>query len=289
VVVCCRDRPELLAEALPAVQQQLRDGDILVVVDSASRTSQVQEVARAAGVDVRRLSLPGLSRARNVGWRAVGAEVVLFTDDDCRPLPGWRDAAVAAFADPSVGAAWGSVVADRESGVPLSVGLDELPELSADSDLSMTGHGACMAFRRSALEALGGFDELLGAGGTFRAGEDKDGFWRVHELGLRVVAVPTMAVTHVVHRDDRQALRVMHGYGMGAGVVARKRSLQDEDGHLLRDELWRHGMLPAYHWGRQRRFAAAAGALGRGAGVLRGWWSTRGWVVRDGHLVPPGA
>lgn len=287
VVVCCRDRAALLAEALPTISAELAPGDDLLVVDSASVTGQVGRAAQAGGALVHRADVPGLSRARNVGWRATQADLLLFTDDDCRPLPGWRAAAVAAFADPAVGALWGTVVADRDSPIPLSVGLDDLAELDLDADLSMAGHGACMAFRRTALEAIGGFDDLLGAGGRFRAGEDKDGFWRVQRAGWRVVAAPGMAVTHVVHRDERQARTVMQGYGVGTGALLVKRRALGDPRPLLRQELWRHGALPAYHWSRQRRFAAASGALARSVGVLQGWWTTRHWEVREGHLVAP--
>lgn len=287
VVVCCRDRAELLAEALPTIGAELARADELVVVDSASVSADVGQAAEAAGATLHRALEPGLSRARNMGWRAAHAELLLFTDDDCRPLPGWRSAAVAAFADPAVGAVWGTVVADRDSPIPLSVGLDDLAELDADADLSRAGHGACMAFRRTALESIGGFDDLLGAGGRFRAGEDKDGFWRVHRAGWRVVAAPGMAVTHVVHRDERQARKVMQGYGVGTGALVVKRRALGDPRPLLRQELWRHGALPTYYWSKQRRFAAASGALARSVGVLQGWWTTRRWEVREGHLVDP--
>lgn len=289
VVMCCRDRPALLAAALPTVREQLRRGDQLIVVDSASTTAEVPEVARQAGATVLREDEPGLSRARNVGWSARSEEVVLFTDDDCRPLPGWLDAAVEALSAPGVGAVWGSVLPDRDSPIPLSVGLGGLGELTSASDLSQAGHGACMAFRRTALSSIGGFDELLGAGGVFRAGEDKDALWRIHRAGWRVLAAPAMAVTHVVHRGEKEARHVMHGYGVGTGALVRKRRALGDDGPLLREELWRHGLLPALRWTKQGRYAAASGALARSGGVLRGWWATRGWEVVDGHLVQPPA
>lgn len=289
VIVCTRDRTALLAGALPAVAGALRPGDELIVVDSASTGHDVRPMVERAGGRYLRVDEPGLSRARNAGWRAATHAVLLCTDDDCLPLPGWRDAAVRALAADRVGAVWGSVVADRDSGVPLSVGLSSLVELRADSDLSMAGHGACMGFRREALEAVGGFDVLLGAGGRFRAGEDKDAFDRLRRRGWRVVAAPDMAVTHVVHREDRQARRVMHGYGIGAGVIVRKRSRAgDGGGRLLVTELWVHGLLSAAYYAKHGQLAAASAALARASGVLRGWAAVRGWPVVAGHLQDRG-
>ncbi|MCW2600415.1 MAG: glycosyltransferase family 2 protein [Frankiales bacterium] len=287
MVICCRDRAELLADAVPAVLAELGPDDELLVVDSASLDSDVAVVARAAGARVLRCEEPGASRARNAGWRATSAAVVLFTDDDCRPLPGWRDAAVKALAAPETGAVWGQVLADRETGIALSVGAFTPFEVTDDSDLSETGHGAAMAFRRSALEAVGGFDISLGAGARFGGAEDKDAFWRVHRAGFGARSVPEMAVTHVVHRDESQARRVMLSYGIGAGVLAWKRARLGDRRPLVRSELWRHGLLPAVRWARRGRYAAATGALVRAVGVLCGWWQVRTWSVVDGHLVPP--
>lgn len=287
VVICCRDRADLLADALPAVLAELAAEDELLVVDSASVDPRVGAVARAAGARVLRCEEPGASRARNAGWQATDRALVLFTDDDCRPLPGWRDAAAKALAEPGTGAVWGQVLADRETGIALSVGAFTSFELTSDSDLSETGHGADMAFCRSALEAVGGFDVWLGAGARFGGAEDKDAFWRVHRAGWGARSVPGMAVTHVVHRDQAQARRVVLSYGVGAGVLSWKRARLGDRRWLVLGELWRHGLLPAARWAKSGRYAAATGALVRGAGVLLGWWRVRAWSVVDGHLVPP--
>lgn len=52
--------------------------------------------------------------------------------------------------------------------------------------------GACFLVRRSAFEALGGFDE-----GYFMFAEDLDLCFRAHELGFGIGAVPEAVVTHV--------------------------------------------------------------------------------------------
>jgi GT2 family glycosyltransferase len=286
VVICCRDRAALLEQALVAVRAALEPGDELVVVDSGSTDPEVRAVAERAGATVVVHPRPGLSRARNAGWRATTHEVVAFTDDDCLPAAGWRRDVLDAFADDSVGAAWGDVVADRGSEVPLSSGHVGPRELTREVPLSSVGHGASMAFRRSALEDVGGFDELLGAGGLFRAGEDKDALWRVLGAGWRVVAAPGMAVTHVVHRETAEAIRVMKGYGVGAGAVTRKRVGDVPLRQLLQEELWVHGLQPTLRQAKAREWPGAQATAVRTVGMLQGWWRARRLRVVEGHLVP---
>jgi len=80
------------------------------------------------------------------------------------------------------------------------------------------GSGANMAFRRSALEAIGGFDGALGAGTKARGGDDLAAFAEVVLAGATLVYQPDAVVRHR-HRSDLESVRRMAtGYGVGLGA-----------------------------------------------------------------------
>jgi cellulose synthase/poly-beta-1,6-N-acetylglucosamine synthase-like glycosyltransferase len=170
-IVCSRDGGDHLTETLAGIRHALGPADAALVIDSASSTDSVATAAHAAGIDCLRLSLPGLSRARNAGVRSAETEIVAFTDDDCRPDPDWLERVRAHFADPNVAFVTGRVAASRDVAAGASV-LErrELVRYSGAQDPYGIGHGANMAFRRSVLLELGGFDEKLGAGTELRSG-----------------------------------------------------------------------------------------------------------------------
>lgn len=285
LIICCRDRAELLAGALAAALAALRPQDELLVVDSASYDSTVADVARRHGVRVVRCEQPGLSRARNAGWRSTDRPFLLFTDDDCRLEPAAVRAAASALQHAGTGVVWGRVVADGDDRRSLSVTAEGEPtEFDGSGDLSATGHGAAMAFRREVLETLSGFDEALGAGGRFRAGEDKDAFWRAVKAGWRVRAEPLLQATHVTWRAQGEALRTLYGYGYGAGAVATKRRRVAGEREVL-GELWRHGLLPAARFARRGRLGDSAGAVVRALGCVNGAWQARRVPLERDHLV----
>ena len=291
VVVCSRDRAALLAESLAAIRAVLRDGDELVVVDSASVDEGVASTAAAAGARVVRVDTPGLGLARNAGWRASAGPVVVFTDDDCRPEPGWLEAATQALSEDGVGAVWGRVAdgPDGPGGLALSTTNVGAPvEGSLGADLSALGHGANMAFRREVLAQLGGFDPMLGVGSSLPAGEDKDAFWRAMRAGWRVRLAPAMVVTHVRWRDDREAVRQMFRYGVGAGAVVAKRRRLSGDRGLVAGELWRHGALPALRAARHGRGAESGAALSRAAGFVVGLVKAGRLPIDADHFSHPG-
>jgi GT2 family glycosyltransferase len=279
VVVCCRDRPGLLESTVAAVAASLRPVDELCVVDSASADDGVRRVGEAAGAIVVRCELPGASRARNAGVAATRAPIVAFTDDDCVPAPGWAAAMAAAFAArPEVGFVTGQVRPDVEDGSPLSVIVDTEPRrFTHPVDPAPMGHGANMAVRRAAFEAVGGFDEVLGAGGRLRASEEKDLFWRLLRAGWEGRYDPEPVVTHRQWRSRRAALVTELRYGVGGGAFAAKVARLDGGAgrRMLLDRLWAHGVAQAWRDLRNGFEAGAAADLARAAGTLAG--AARGW------------
>lgn len=274
VVVCSRDRAEFLREALRAVTATLRPEDELIVVDSASVDAGVAVVAAESGAHVLRASAPGLGRARNVGWRAATRPVIAFTDDDCAPTADWTEQTERAFADPTVGFAFGQVVAAEGEGEPLSTLASDVPRrIEPGGSARGLGHGANLACRRSALEQVNGFDDRLGAGAPFPAAEDSDVARRLLASGWAGLFVPASVVAHRQWRGRAPALRVMYRYGVGAGAAAAK-AARDGDRDAVRQEVWDEGLrMSVRHLRAGYQFGAVAcllRAAGAAVGVARG-------------------
>jgi len=270
VVVCSRDRADMLRAALATVRSAMRPQDELVVVDSASVDTAVSVIAAEAGARVVRADRPGLGRARNLGWRAATMPVVAFTDDDCAPAPDWTARVAAIFADASVGVAFGQVVGEG-SGAALSTKVSDQPRrVDPGGSVDGLGHGANLAARRTALEAVGGFDDELGAGGRFPAAEDSDLAYRLVRAGWSAVFDPASVVTHRKWRGRAPALRVMYRYGVGAGAAAVKAGRLGDHSHRLRREIWDEGVRMAGRHLRNRYEFGVAACLARALGATVG-------------------
>lgn len=192
VVMATYNRARDLERALTAIADQRTTRPIeCIVVDDAS-TDETSEIlhrwtaSHVLAVRVeRRASNGGPAAARNLGWRLAHGGVVAFTDDDCRPEPGWLDALVEPIAAGAADVTTGRVVPDPD---------DEIRSLWVHTfsfDGELPAFATCnAAYRRSTLESVGGFDE------SFRAGEDVDLGHRALATGARHRHVSGAVVRH---------------------------------------------------------------------------------------------
>jgi hypothetical protein len=220
IVVCTRDRPEMLEAALAALVATVDDCVDIIVVDSASRDSRTRQVVEKTRARYVRSAIAGLSIARNVGLRATDRRFIAYTDDDCVPMQGWAEQLVAGFTDQRVAAVSGRMLDHTLAHTIDSLGTSRTfttPVEGLDA-----GHGAVMAFRREALLDINGFDEVLGAGRVLAGAEELDAFVRLIRAGHSVVNNPASVVMHANTREDQDYAKLHRGYGRGLGAMAGK-------------------------------------------------------------------
>jgi GT2 family glycosyltransferase len=197
VVVATHNRPDGLRRCMTALAaQDLPPAEIILVDDGSTPPAKVPpELAGGAVTLLRNERAGGPAAARNRGWRATTSDYVLFTDDDCRPSPGWV-AAMAAGAAPDA-VLVGRTLPDPADG-PEASPLDRSMHVESCDGSFPTCN---IAYPRALLERLGGFDE------TFRSpyGEDTDLGQRALAAGGRGAYVPEALVHHAVHHQTLRA------------------------------------------------------------------------------------
>ncbi|MBO8193617.1 glycosyltransferase [Streptomyces oryzae] len=286
VVIPTLGRPSLagtlraLAEAGPPRPRRIvlvddrpgRACDPLPVQVPGSLASLV-EVVTGAGA--------GPAAARNVGWRAAEEEWIAFLDDDVLPGEHWtrRLAADLAAAGPAAAGSQGRIT------VPL-------PGHRAPTDWERNTAGlagarwitADMAYRRTALEAVGGFDERFRR--AFR--EDADLALRLLDEGWQLV------------RGRRHTVHPVRPAGRWVSVRAQRGNADDVlMTRIHGPDWWRRAGATRGRLPRHAAVTAAAGAaLGtlaaghrRAAAVLGGLWllGTAEFLharLRPGPLTP---
>lgn len=252
VVICTRDRARQVAGVLDALEAQTRTGHEVLVVDQ-TQPPDAALAARASSDPRLAIALDdgaGLSRARNLAWRQLASEWVVYLDDDCRPEPDWA----AALHEVLARAGRADLVSGHVSGGPPPANVDYL-EVTAfpvveESIVSgrwtapwKAGVGVCMAVRRSAVHRLDGWDERLGVGsaGPFGAAEDMDFNYRLLRKGGQALLTPTVRAWHEQWRPAAELAPLYERYMRGwCGFAMKHLRCGDVAGGLW---LWSMGAV----------------------------------------------
>ncbi len=175
VVIAARNEADAIDACLSALaaQSYAADRTEVVVVDDRSSDDTVARACRWAD------RIPGLrvlsvSRTRRrcpkknaleLGIRAGTGELILTTDADCRPPPGWMDATARAF-EPDVGMVLGHAPLLPKSGMLgglLALQAFVVSALGAGSagvGFPLTCSGRNLSYRRTAFDEVDGFDGI---------------------------------------------------------------------------------------------------------------------------------
>lgn len=238
VCVATYNRAASLERLLRSLEQQ--GIDEVVVHDDASTDGTPEVLSRYDVVVLRSPANVGPAAGRNRAWRAATGDLVLFTDDDCVPQPGWAEAHVAA-------AATSRITVGRVGPDPAQ--QDLLGPFSRTMVVESTAAFATcnIGYPRALLEETGGFDE----GYRRAAGEDTDLGLRAVELGAEAVFVPDA----LVHHDVRPSSWV--------AALKETRKWVDVPRFAARHEPI-EGVLHSHRWWRQTHPVAVLA----GAGVV---------------------
>jgi glycosyltransferase involved in cell wall biosynthesis len=171
VVIPTRNRPTLLSSCVGAITSQATEYEYEIVIANDGDVPVPRQLAADPRVVVVEASRRGPAAARNTGIAASSGEIILLTDDDVLPQPGWLNIAVKRLeAEPSLAGVLGRVFCEP---------FDALHEYAVESD-GLGSYLTCnAAYRRWALEAVGGFDEAF----PFPHCEDRDIGYRIAAIG----------------------------------------------------------------------------------------------------------
>jgi GT2 family glycosyltransferase len=243
VVICAYNAASTLEDNLSSLAQLDYPNYEVIVVNDGS-TDKTPEIA--SRYPFRMISVPngGLSAARNLGLNAATGEIVAYTDADTRVDRHWLSHLVQPFIETDVAGVGGpNVVPSDDSWVAQCVARSPGGPVHVMIDNTTAEHipGCNMAFRKSALDSISGFDPTY-----TKAGDDVDICWRLQERGLRLGFAPGALVWHHHRASVKAYFRQQVGYGEGESFLQHRHTDRfNSRGHVR----WAgriYSPLPAY-------------------------------------------
>ncbi len=219
VVVCSLNGARTIRDALEGLQKLDYPNYEVIVVNDGS-TDGTPDIAVEYDVTLISTENRGLSAARNTGMEMATGEIVAYIDDDAYPDPHWLKYLATTFmttsyvgvGGPNLAPPGDGLVADCVANAPGG------PTHVLISDEEAEHIPGCnKAFRKSALQAIGGFDPRFRA-----AGDDVDVCWRLQEKGWKIGFNPAAVVWHHCRNSVKTYWKQQQGYGKAEALLEQK-------------------------------------------------------------------
>jgi O-antigen biosynthesis protein len=259
VVVCSHNGERTIRDCLEGLLRLHYPNFEVIVVDDGSTDSSADIVQE---YDFRLITTEnlGLSNARNIGMQAASGVVIAYLDDDARPDPDWLTYLAAIFLSTDHAGVGGPNLTPSGDG-PIATCVAEAPGNPVHvllSDLEAEHIPGCnMAFRKTCLEAIGGFDP------RFRvAGDDVDVCWRLRQRGWTLGFSPAAVVWHHRRNSIHAYWKQQRGYGRAEALLERKwPEKYNTIGHIpWTGRVYREGLIQTSAWSRGRIYQGTWGS-----------------------------
>ncbi len=259
VVVCSYNGARTIRDCFEGLLKLDYPNYEVIVVNDGS-TDRTAGITREYGFQLINTENRGLSSARNTGAEAATGEIVAYIDDDAHPDPHWLAYLASTFLSTDYAGVGGPNLAPSGDG-SIAECVAHAPGgpvhvLLSDRDAEHIP-GCNMAFRKSALMEIGGFDH------RFRtAGDDVDVCWRIQQQGWKIGFNPAAMVWHHRRNSLRMYWRQQKGYGRAEALLEAKWPQKyNSAGHVTwSGRLYGNGVTRALGFSRGRIYQGSWGA-----------------------------
>lgn len=164
VLICSRDRRDMLDQVVEGIRSQKYPGDIDIVIVEETDNPRPIPGTIYHPIPVRNL---GFGHARNISLSLARHEIVVFIDDDAFPLENWLQQLIGHFSNPNIQGVAGAIAlppsniiggAEYILGFP-GGGLKYLHQSGGKPQPTRTISTVNAAYRKKAIELAGGFEE----------------------------------------------------------------------------------------------------------------------------------
>lgn len=220
VVVCTYNGERWLPGCFRALTRlDYPNWELIVVSDGSNDATEA--MAREHGAKVIAMSRnEGLSTARNLGYEAARGEIVAYLDDDARPDPDWLRFLALSFERKTFAAVGGPNLSPQDDGATarcVAAAPGGPIHVLVEDEVAEHIPGCNMAFRKSCLEEVAGFDP------RFRiAGDDVDICWRLQDANHTIGFNPVAIVWHHRRASVRAYIKQQYEYGKAEALLHHK-------------------------------------------------------------------
>jgi glycosyltransferase involved in cell wall biosynthesis len=221
VIVPTYNRNEKIRPCLEALlEQTTRRAYEIIVVDDGSSDATAKIAREYARIRVVEQEHAGPAAARNRGAQEAAGDIVLFTDDDCRPERDWIDTMASPFDDPEIAGVKGTYLTQQRELTArfVQIEYEEKYDCLRKHRFIDFVDTYSAGFRRRVFLEAGGYDTRFPTASV----EDQEFSFRLANAGRKMIFLPEARVWHEHVGSPLAYLRKKFKIGYWKALALRK-------------------------------------------------------------------
>lgn len=232
LIIGTLNRAKELQDCIESIALQTYDSYEIIIVDQSDNDETQKLVERRCDGRISYVytDIKGLSRARNIGIKKSRGKYICLLDDDAVYPPQYLEAIKNCTGEKQI-----------VSGLIFSIEDHNTPFINCDKyadgkDISILGildvcPSATLAFPREVVSQIGGFNEKLGVGNEFAAGEETEFLLRAVDARYSIIHSKHVIAYHPIKPVEYSNLTGVYKHAMGKGAVYK---IDCKRGHRIR-------------------------------------------------------
>lgn len=219
LILATLNRSKEIKDCLISLENQtFKDLEVVVIDQSADELTK-KAVSEFSNLNIKyfKVDFKGLSKARNYGIRYAEGEFCCLLDDDAVYSEQYLEEANKMLATQFNAVLSGVILSIEDHKTPFvkykDTGNGKMLNVSGILNICPS---AALIFPKVAFNMCGGFNERLGVGNNYAAGEETDFLLRLHDAGYLIYFCENMIVFHPIKSVTTMQPVYKHYLGKGA-------------------------------------------------------------------------
>ncbi len=227
IILATLNRSDLVKQSVKSILNQTYDNYEVIIIDQSTNDDTrdvISHLNKNNKIFYYKIDSKGLSIARNFGIKKSSGDYICLMDDDAEYREDFLNTAYKILNNNNYAVLSGLIIEKKSNKVFMPLMDKEENKLVTFKNINICSSASLVINRNIMIESVGLFDEKLGAGAYFGAGEEIDVLIRFLNLNYLIFYTKKLVVYHPypIKKFDEQSCKRAYIYGLGEGALCKK-------------------------------------------------------------------